>query len=136
MRQLTETHEMALTLRLAADVSAPGAARRALHHALADRVAETTLQDAIIVASELVANGVMHAGASSSGRVELRVAMGSSSLCVKVIDDGWGFDAEPRLEPDPAGFGGRGLMVVERLAADWGHERVGGRTVVWAEIPH
>ena len=32
-------------------------------------------------------------------------------------------------------FGGRGLGIVERLAMDWGHERDGARTVVWAELP-
>jgi anti-sigma regulatory factor (Ser/Thr protein kinase) len=96
---------------------------------------DAELDDALLVLSELVANSVLHGGLEGGEPIHLRVRLGPTSLCMKVIDEGAGFAAAAEraaADPDPAG--GRGLGIVDRLALDWAWERDGDRTVVWAEL--
>jgi hypothetical protein len=44
-------------------------------------------------------------------------------------------DPRPPQPRDPDGDGGRGLMIVDRLARAWGCTRLEGGKRVWAEIP-
>lgn len=81
------------------------------------------LRDAQIVVSELVTNGMLHAGADADGRdIELRWCAGPRGrLRVEVIDFGPGFDlALPRVQPPAGQPHGRGLLVVDRLVDRWG----------------
>ena len=131
MRLLATTDENVLVQRLPAAVAAPSTARRSLREALRGRVGPAELDDVLLVLSELVANSVLHGGLGPGEPIEVRVKLGPTSICVKVIDEGGGF-AAAAAEPSP--FGGRGLEIVDRLATDWGYERDGARTVVWAEL--
>jgi anti-sigma regulatory factor (Ser/Thr protein kinase) len=132
MRLLVTTDETVLVQRLPADITAPIKARRSLRDAVAGRVGAAELDDARLVLSELVANSVLHGGLGPGDPIEVRVKLGPAAICVKVVDEGGGF-AAAAAEQSP--FGGRGLGIVDRLAMDWGHERDGARTVVWAELP-
>ena len=119
-------------LRLAPTAFAPAAARVFVNDVLEYwRLAlpspEVTGQ-AELLAGELVANAVTHAGTEVRLRLELR----GDRLRIAV------FDASPRLRlvPDnPEREGDRGLRLVERLATAWGiHQRPGGGKVVWCTL--
>ena len=83
------------------------------------------LEVALLLASELVTNAIRH----GKGMVQLVVKKLSGRLCVEVSDEGTGRPA-PR-NPGSNLPGGRGLLLVERLASEWGvaPSRGGGKTV-------
>jgi anti-anti-sigma factor len=92
---------------------------------------DATLVDrAVLVASELVTNAVVHARTDMRLRVELR-----GDLLHLAVRDG-----SPRLLrlitiPEPQAEGGRGLLVVEQLARAWGVNRhPDGGKVVWCTL--
>ena len=93
---------------------------------------DNTLVDrAVLLASELVANAVVHAHTELRLRVELR-----GNLLHIAVRDG-----SPRLlrlatSPDPETEGGRGLWLVEQLAHAWGVNRhPDGGKVIWCTLP-
>lgn len=93
---------------------------------------DNTLVDrAVLLASELVTNAVVHARTELRLRVELR-----GDLLHLAVRDG-----SPRLLrlvtiPDPEAEGGRGLWLVEQLARAWGVNRhPDGGKVVWCTLP-
>lgn len=86
--------------------------------------------DAVLIASELAANAVLHAGTPYV--VELRV---DDAVRIEVSDSG---PPVPFIRPAPRrlyGHGGWGLAIVAELACRWGVERLDGCNVVWAEVP-
>ena len=92
---------------------------------------DTTLMDrAVLLASELVTNAVVHARTELQLRVELR-----GELLHLAVRDG-----SPRLRrlvtiPDPEAKGGRGLWLVEQLARAWGVNRhPDGGKVIWCTL--
>ena len=136
MRLFATADENVLVQRLPAAITAPSTARRSLREALRGRVGPAELDDVLLVLSALVANSVLHGGLGTGEPIEVRVKLGPASICVKVIDEGAGFAAAAERAAGEANpVGGRGLGIVDRLAADWGQERDGSRTVVWAEMP-
>jgi anti-anti-sigma regulatory factor len=84
---------------------------------------------ASLVASEFVSNAVQHANTMTT----LRLTVSKRYLHIAVRD---GSTAEPVLRrppgDDPAG--GRGLMLVDTLAAHWGSLPIDGGKVVWATL--
>jgi anti-sigma regulatory factor (Ser/Thr protein kinase) len=89
------------------------------------------VDDAVLVASELVENMAQHAPGPGSVRIELR----GRGLSVAVYDS----EPNPPLLISPAAAtaaGGRGMAVIDAVALTWGHNpRPGGGKVVWAVIP-
>jgi anti-sigma regulatory factor (Ser/Thr protein kinase) len=84
---------------------------------------------ALLVAHELVVNGVEH------GRTGVRLTVGLVADAIR-IDVHDGSPVQPRLQPrDPAAPRGRGLQMVEGLAANWGWRLDGDGKTVWAEVP-
>ena len=84
-----------------------------------------------LLTGELVANAVVHGPAG--GRLEVRLDVTTTMVRVAVSDAGDGVPVAGR--PQPTDPGGRGLALVEALAADWGTAPVaaGGKTV-WFEV--
>jgi hypothetical protein len=105
-------------LLLAPTLSAPAAARAFVQQVCQywePALPDSTLVDrAVVLASELVTNAVVHARTDLRLRLELRGDW--PHLAVR--------DASPRLLPvvafDPYAPGGRGLWLVEQLAIAWG----------------
>jgi anti-sigma regulatory factor (Ser/Thr protein kinase) len=88
--------------------------------------------DAMLVASELVSNAVIHSGAGSNELIEVHVVLGEDRLLISVRDPGRsGRIAKPRSDEDA--FGGLGLRLVQQLSERWGAERNDGQRV-WAEL--
>jgi anti-sigma regulatory factor (Ser/Thr protein kinase) len=112
------------------DDTAPRRAREALRGL--DAI-DPVRDDAILVASELVSNAVLHAGADPSEEIELIAEVGRSALRLVVTDPGHSERMPTVRGSEYCGPGGRGLRVVEALARRWGRERRRG-TVVWVEL--
>lgn len=121
-----------------ADRRSPGAARGFIAGQLGawghDEIAETSAvgEVALLLVSELVTNGVLHAGTA----VGVAVGYDGDTLAVAVTDGvPDGIDAGPWSTPQSRGApSGRGLRIVDALADDWGvsvHDR--GKTV-WFEL--
>jgi anti-anti-sigma factor len=129
-------------LPLGSSLTAPAAARRFVRdtyrrwrlHAVENskdpraRLGEEDLVDrAMLVASELVTNAVVHA----RGPLRLRLELVVGRLHLAVADQSprlLGLAANPG---DPGTEGGRGLLVVDQLASSWGvrHRPEGGKEI-------
>ena len=133
-------------LALGPSPTAPAAARRFVHATcwqwrleavgepddpLARRWADELVDRAMLVASELVTNAVVH----TQGPLRLRLELLAGRLRLAVADQ------SPRLlglaadRGDPEAEGGRGLQVVDQLASSWGvqHPLEGGK-VIWCML--
>ena len=110
-----------------APVSA-GGARAFVEAVLAGAGLDHLAYTATLLVSELVANAVLHSGTP----LEVVVQCGDDRVRVEV------HDGNPQLPvrkhySNMSGTG-RGLMLVERIAAGWGSERTAGGKVVWFEL--
>jgi anti-sigma regulatory factor (Ser/Thr protein kinase) len=112
---------------LVANELAPRAAREALAFAGAD-VPETSLQTALLLASELVTNSVRHG--PTDGRIGFFVSIGRDRLRVEVSDG----SPEGARPAKPSGAGGYGLAFVAALASRWGAGHDGDLNVTWFEV--
>ena len=113
--------------RLPPDPAAVAAARRMVRKRLGEIVAPATLENVLIVVSELVTNAVRH----GCGEVELAIALDEGRLTGRVCDEGDGF--EHRMpEPADARIGGHGLQLVAQVADGWGVRERSAQ--VWFEI--
>ena len=122
-----------LQLRLPRVPQSAGAARRGVHD-----VADAHGVDgdvAALLVSELVGNAVRHgAAAEGSGDVVLRVRACDGGLRVEV-DDASEHLPPRTADPGPAAESGRGLLLVDQLAARWGAQPIPGGKRVWFEVP-
>ena len=120
---------MDLSRRLKLTSAAPGRARRSL-----DRFAETVPADRLnelrLIVSELVTNSFRHSGLGEREWVEMKIETFPRCIRVEVSDHGVGFGPESGRHGSE---NGRGLGIVNHLAARWGHEG-GPQTMVWAEL--
>jgi anti-sigma regulatory factor (Ser/Thr protein kinase) len=90
--------------------------------------------DAVLLVSELFSNSVRHSGSRFAGEtVTIAVTAADGIVRVEVADrSGLGVPQPGPAERDAES--GRGLRLVEGLAARWGWRRRGGRTVTWFEL--
>lgn len=84
---------------------------------------------AILLTSELVTNAVRHA----EGPIRLRMNRDPALLHVEVGDDSP--EAPVARNADLMATGGRGVMLVDRLAAAWGVAKRNGGKAVWFRLP-
>ena len=123
---------MAEHLHLDHSPQAPSQARRTLERLLAEALDRRQLEDVKLLVSELVTNAIRHP--RDKGGIELEVAVGRTTIRVVVTDPGSGFAKPGRLgTPPPDAVGGRGLLIVDRVASRWG-VTPGRRTQVWFEM--
>lgn len=86
--------------------------------------------DAELVASELVTNAWVHG--HGTGAITMTVTLADDVVRVEVCSDSDGVPHHaPRSDESPDG---RGLLLIERLARDWGHVRRGSTLCVWADV--
>ncbi len=121
---------------LPANENAPKAARDALSFVGAE-IPEEPLQTALLLASELVMNSVVHgpAGPSNVGpagpsNVGLLISVERNVLRVEVSDG----SPHPATPKAPSEDGGLGLSFVAEMASRWGSERDDGLNVTWFEL--
>jgi anti-sigma regulatory factor (Ser/Thr protein kinase) len=107
--------------------AAPRAARAFLADHL-DRVDPDSAYAAALCASELVTNGVLHARTP----IVLGVTLGDERLLVTVADRAGGTPQTP--PPDDDRPSGRGLLLVDALADEWGVAEVADGKTVWFTV--
>jgi anti-sigma regulatory factor (Ser/Thr protein kinase) len=98
-----------------------------------------------LVVSELVTNGLQASAGLTTSRFAGKLVVGTPPVRLWLHSDGervlirvWdGGDAMPaRQEVDPSAESGRGLLIVESLASDWGATGLANSSgkVVWAIV--
>jgi anti-sigma regulatory factor (Ser/Thr protein kinase) len=114
---------------LAPDNRAPHQAREIVLGAIAD-LPKDVQDDAVLLVSELVSNSVIHVEAAPTDMIGLLVALEQNTLHVEVSDR----SALVAQRSPPAGAGGYGLNLVDRLSTRWGAELRNGRNVTWFDM--
>jgi anti-sigma regulatory factor (Ser/Thr protein kinase) len=116
-------------IELPCEPGAPRLARDALR-----RLPEIApvLDDALLVASELVTNAVMHSGCAPGETITLEAACCGGCVRIAVRDPGH-TDGIPASPEQPPAQGGLGLRLVSLIACHWGVGQPPGR-LVWAEL--
>ncbi|HEU5033583.1 MAG TPA: SpoIIE family protein phosphatase [Mycobacteriales bacterium] len=120
----------AVLVDLPADYNSPARARAVVADTLHRWGLGSLVDVGTLLVSELVTNGVRHAGTglrvtiSRLGDSRVRVGVGDRAPGVQVRVSGKDTDAE----------GGRGLFLVEHLAAGWGSVVEGDGKTVWFEL--
>jgi anti-sigma regulatory factor (Ser/Thr protein kinase) len=132
----TEITRRAFKITLPAVPTAVAYARSLVSSTLGRWSVPHLIDTAELLTSELATNAITATVATDGGDtgiIQLRIAMVDVSLLVGV----WDCDPAPPApqEPDDNAEGGRGLMLVEALAKQWGTRpsRRGGK-VVWFEM--
>ncbi|MFD5162407.1 SpoIIE family protein phosphatase [Streptomyces hawaiiensis] len=108
---------------------AVGHARRFARRTLRSWGITADYDAALLVVSELVTNALVH----TDGKVRMDLTLVNNRLRIAIAD------ASPRSPVRPASIGweatgGRGILLVEALAATWGTLPVSGGKQVWAEL--
>lgn len=132
-----KAREMALRLpvphrvrrRLAPTLEAPRLARETVAEACAAWGVADPIANAQLIASELVSNAVLHAGTDLEFGMQLRD--GRVYLSVHDRDR---HAVRPQVLPEPAEHG-RGLLLIDAIATDWGRAPLHDGKVVWAALP-
>jgi anti-sigma regulatory factor (Ser/Thr protein kinase) len=108
--------------------TAPAEARQFVGSTVGEWITGDRVDDIVLVADELVTNGVLH------GQSDVSVILTSDADSIRIaVSD------HSSAEPRPASRGadamsGRGLHIVEVLASAWGYEPIGDGKIVWARF--
>ncbi len=105
-----------------------GRARQFVKSALTASGREQAAEVAVLLTSELVSNAVLHAGTV----IEVVVRVLPDRLAVEVHDQGGGQPVRRRYSVTSGT--GRGLVLVEELARDWGTVLTERGKYVWFEL--
>lgn len=90
-----------------------------------------TIEDGRVVISELVGNSVRHAEPLSDGTILITWCREGQGVRLSVTDGG--STSKPRTVKAPASaLSGRGMAIVEALAADWWSEQTRNRSTIHA----
>ena len=117
-------------IRLDPVLEAPGQARTFMRHHMTALGFQLRVEDAALIAVELVTNALKYA--SSYGPFWLSVRLASGRALIEVED---GSPHLPVLrEPDYEAESGRGLHVVAALSAAYDWRPVDGGKIVWASV--
>jgi serine/threonine-protein kinase RsbW len=120
-------------LRVAATPASLGYVRAVLRDDLAV-LPEPVREEVALVATELLGNAVRYAQALDDGHLSIAWGVGEYGVEIAVTDGGG--PTEPAAqEAGLTATRGRGLSIVETLAARWGVERHDSSTTVWAVVP-
>lgn len=96
-------------------------------------VAPSSVDEVVLVASELVGNAVRHTAPGDDGRLRVHWTVTARHVTVSVADASQ--DPPRRRDAEPTDPDGRGLAIVEALAAEWGVDAAPGGKRVWARVP-
>jgi len=123
---------MALTLPFSAESAA--VARQELvewMHSLNAR--DEARDDARLVVSELVGNAIRHARPLADGTMHIAWGAGPTGLDI-AVSDGGALTRPEKIDAGVSDLAGRGLAIVETLAARWWVESSRSRTTVHAVL--
>jgi anti-sigma regulatory factor (Ser/Thr protein kinase) len=109
---------------------APAVVRAALS---AIRELDAVCDDAILIATELVTNAVLHSGGTTGNTIHVQALLRAGNVLLSVDDPGLSDDTPRMRDADALRDSGHGLRIVNQLARKWGVEANGGHRV-WAEL--
>lgn len=109
------------------ELTCSGLARRLIEQHFSSQLAEDSLDELKLVASELVENAYLH----GEGVIRIKFERVDRAVRLDVTDAGHGARIQIR-EPSLDGHG-NGLRLVDHLCRSWGS--FDGSTRVWAELP-
>jgi anti-sigma regulatory factor (Ser/Thr protein kinase) len=90
-----------------------------------------SLEDAVLLTSELVTNAVMHSASHcAGGTVTVQIFESAGGVRVEVADAGSDLSA-PVVRGDVYASDGHGLFLVQTLSDQWGYLRDDDCTTVW-----
>jgi hypothetical protein len=116
------------SLSLASDPGAARTARGFVRDTLRTWHVDDIDEVAELLTDELVSNVVCHVGST----MEVRAHRGATSIRIEVDDSST--ELPVRREPDDLDEHGRGVMLVERLATDWGVDVHDAGKTIWFEL--
>jgi serine/threonine-protein kinase RsbW len=130
-------------LRLAREIPARlelvDAVCREIRQTLSDHGLETAVFGAELVARECLNNAVLHgSGSDPAKQVRLRLFRKGEWICLRVTDQGPGFDwqkARPNVPPDCSATSGRGLAIVKSYSERVRFNRQGNQITLWLKGP-
>ncbi len=109
-----------------------GRARRSARTMLTDWRLGHLVEDVDLVVSELVTNALLHTGAGEDGanKIRLELDLNARRLTLRVVDS----SPLPPMQEEAADTAesGRGLLLVDALAAEWDWEDLPDGKAVWA----
>ena len=114
---------------------APAAVRVALRERCAHLPRELC-DDLMLLITEVVTNAVRHSGAADGAPIQVDIREHNDSLRIEVVDPGSGFDRPDEVNPDHRTTGGLGLVLVDRLAREWGTRQTAAGSHVWFVLAH
>lgn len=94
---------------------------------------EGLVDNAELVVSELVGNAIRHARPVAGGVLALRWLLGPSGLLVSVTDGGSAL-VPHKVDASPQAQSGRGMAIIDTIAARWWTERTDSAATVHALI--
>lgn len=122
------------TARLAWDLESVPRIRAEVRDDLAgSTVPEDIARETEQVASELVANAILHGKPLPDGTIRVHWKVRPPRVEIEVSDGGSGKTPAPKPVSEWAATG-RGLRIVRSLAHEWGVSDEDGRTTVWAAL--
>jgi len=122
------------TMLLTHEPASASRVRRALRADLvAHAAAPASIEEVLLVASELVGNAIRHTARTAASDLTVSWQIADHVFAVQVSDPSAHWPVRKSAGPDdPAG---RGLTIIDALASQWGiDENPGGKTV-WARLP-
>jgi two-component sensor histidine kinase len=92
--------------------------------------------DVVLLTSELATNAVQHSATGHGGTFAVAISHGPGRVRITVTDDGSAGHPVLTAGADELAISGRGLILVDFLAARWGHVAKTGLSpaTVWFEI--
>ena len=113
----------------AARPGSAAAVRRMVEGTLASRVSSDVLADAVLLASELASNVILHARTDFT----FRVGWDGETVLLEAADHVPG-DLPTVASPPVQQPSGRGLWLIDQLASRWGCVPLDGGKRVWVEL--
>lgn len=107
--------------------SSASAARRIIELAISETPLVSIVDEALLLVTELVTNAIVHAGTD----IELHVETTGETIRVEVVDQSPGVMAVSQTGPSDTREGGRGLLLLDALADEWGTRHFGWGKSVW-----
>jgi anti-sigma regulatory factor (Ser/Thr protein kinase) len=121
------------TLAVRHDPTSAALVRRSIANDLAGNgIDDDSIDDVVLVASELVGNAVIHAPARLDSGLNVTWEVEPDAVVVRVLDGSP--DLPRQRSTNDNETGGRGLTIVAALAADWGVRRNARGKQVWARV--
>ncbi|MEV6806432.1 ATP-binding protein [Streptomyces sp. NPDC051132] len=118
-----------------------GEARRRMRAQLrGGGVAESVIDDAVLILSELLSNACKHGrplGGAPAGDGDVRAAwrVDAGGRLIVEVTDGGGPTRPAPATPSVTAHGGRGLNIITALADDWGvRDEARGEVTVWVVV--